>query len=140
MIQLADATPEVGIEALDTDIIFPSKTYEIDFENNKLTGRMIDGLEALRQFVVLALRTSRFSYESYSADFGSELADLIADKEATDALIEMEIPRLIEEALIYDERVESVSDFVIEKKDDSYAVSFTVNSSEGVLNIQEVIN
>lgn len=137
---MADATPEVGIEALDTDFIFPSKTYEIDFENNKLTGRMIDGLEALRQFVILALRTSRFSYESYSADFGSELADLIADKEATDALIEMEIPRLIEEALIFDERVESVLDFVIEKNDDSYTVSFTVNSSEGVLNIQEVIN
>jgi uncharacterized protein (DUF1786 family) len=51
----------------------------------------------------------------------------------------MEIPRLIEEALIYDDRISAVTDFEIEKKDDAFFVSFIVETDEGKLEIEEVI-
>ncbi len=51
----------------------------------------------------------------------------------------MEIPRLIEEALLYDDRILAVTNFEIEKKDDAFIVSFTVEADEGMLEIEEVL-
>lgn len=51
----------------------------------------------------------------------------------------MEIPRLIEEALVYDDRISAVTDFEIEKQGDAFHVSFVVETDEGSLEIEEVI-
>ncbi|HFL0606046.1 TPA: DUF2634 domain-containing protein [Listeria monocytogenes] len=134
------STPEVEIDSADLEEFESiSKTYEIDFVNKRLTGKMIDGLDAIRQFVHLAIQISRFKYPVYSDDYGSELFDLILDEEATEELIENEIPRLISEAIEYDDRIESVDNFIIEKVEDAYYISFDVTTNEGVLEVQEVI-
>ncbi|EAD0692797.1 TPA: DUF2634 domain-containing protein [Listeria monocytogenes] len=134
------STPEIEIDNDDLEAFETiSKTYEIDFVNKKMTGRIIDGLEAIRQFVHLAIQVSRFKYPAYSDDYGSELFDLITDEESTEELIEIEIPRLISEAIEYDDRIEVVDNFVIEKVSGSFHISFDVTTSEGVLEVQEVI-
>ncbi|ENL8761325.1 DUF2634 domain-containing protein [Listeria monocytogenes] len=134
------STPEIEIDNDDLEEFETiSKTYEIDFVNKKMTGRIIDGLEAIRQFVHLAIQVSRFKYPAYSDDYGSELFDLITDEESTEELIENEIPRLISEAIEYDDRIEVVDNFVIEKVSGSFHISFDVTTSEGVLEVQEVI-
>ncbi|MBC2038360.1 DUF2634 domain-containing protein [Listeria marthii] len=134
------STPEIEIDNDDLEEFETiSKTYEIDFVNKKMTGRIIDGLEAIRQFVHLAIQVSRFKYPAYSDDYGSELFDLITDEESTEELIENEIPRLISEAIEYDDRIEVVDNFVIEKVSGSFHISFDVTTSEGVLEAQEVI-
>ncbi|AUS12446.1 phage portal protein [Bacillus subtilis] len=134
-------SPEVEFDDIedDSEVIETSQTYKIDFENGRITNEIITGLEAIKQFVYLSLHTERYAYSVYSHDIGNELQDVLADNETTDAYKKMEIPRLIEEALIYDDRVSSVSDFELEKQGDSFCVSFTVETDEGTLEIEEVL-
>jgi hypothetical protein len=55
------------------------------------------------------------------------------------AFVASELPRVITEALIYDERISEVRDFDIEQQGDSATVSFTVVTIEGDLRLTEVV-
>ena len=46
-------------------IIIP-KEYGIDFNTGQLTGRIVEGIEAIKVWVWLCLRTQRFRYPIYS--------------------------------------------------------------------------
>ncbi|WP_102422790.1 DUF2634 domain-containing protein [Bacillus amyloliquefaciens] len=134
-------SPEIEFEDIedDSEVIETSQTYKIDFENARITNEIITGLEAIKQFVYLSLHTERYAYSVYSHDIGNELQEVLADKETTDAYKKMEIPRLIEEVLIYDDRISAVTDFEIDKQGESFHVSFTVETDEGTLEIEEVL-
>ncbi|PCK20352.1 phage portal protein [Bacillus pumilus] len=135
-------SPEEEIEDMDEDeedVVEPSTTYRIDFETGRLTNEKINGLDAIRQFVYMALRTERYSHAVYSHDVGCEMQEAVSDEESTDEYKEMEIPRLIEEALLVDERIESVQDFEITKEGATFKVVFDVVTDEGTLEIEEVI-
>ncbi|MCU0155681.1 DUF2634 domain-containing protein [Bacillus safensis] len=135
-------SPEEEIEDMDKDeedVVEPSTTYQIDFESGRLTNEKISGLDAIRQFVYMALRTERYSHAVYSHDVGCEVQEAMSDEESTDEYKEMEIPRLIEEALLVDERIESVQDFKITKEGAAFKVIFEVVTDEGTLEIEEVI-
>jgi len=116
-----------------------SVTYAIDFETGRITTSLIDGLEAIKQFVNLSLRTERYAYPVYDHDIGSELREILIDETASDAFKEMEIPRVIEEALVYDDRIDAVTNIDVQKRGDSFFISFTVECVEGIFDVQEVI-
>ena len=42
------------------------KEYEFDFHNNTLTGRLLEGKEALKMWIYKALLTKRYVYPIYS--------------------------------------------------------------------------
>lgn len=134
-------SPEIDIdEAFDDEPeIETLKTYRIDYENMRITNEIIDGIEAIKQFVYMAILTPRYVHPIYSDDYGSEIEELLADNDVTTEFKMMELPRLITEALIYDERIADVTDFNIEHVGDSFHVDFTVHSSEGILEIEEVL-
>lgn len=117
----------------DTDIVIasqPSKTWIID-RNTMQVAYMDDSLEAVRQAVEIALDVERFRWTIYSANFGSELDELIGQDEA---LITAEIPRLVEGALSQDDRIVQVEDYVFTRTGpDSMHVSFTVRTVYGDL-------
>ena len=117
----------------DTDIVIasqPSKTWIID-RSTMQVAYMDDGLEAVRQAVEIALDVERFRWTIYSANFGSELDELVGQDEA---LITAEIPRLVEGALSQDDRVVQVEDYVFTRTGpDSLHVSFTVRTVYGDL-------
>lgn len=117
----------------DTDIVIasqPSKTWIID-RNTMQVACMDEGLEAVRQAVEIALNVERFRWTIYSANFGSELDELVGQDEA---LITAEIPRLVEGALSQDDRVVQVEDYVFTRTGpDSMHVSFTVRTVYGDL-------
>ena len=112
----------------DTDIVIasqPSKTWIID-RNTMQVACMDEGLEAVRQAVEIALDVERFRWTIYSANFGSELDELIGQDEA---LITAEIPRLVEGALSQDDRVVQVDGYTFTRTGpDSMHVSFTVRT------------
>ncbi|MBT2626078.1 DUF2634 domain-containing protein [Bacillus sp. ISL-32] len=134
-------SPEIEFDDIedDSEVIETSRTYRIDFENGRITNELITGLEAVKQFVYMALHTERYSYSVFSHDIGNELQEVLSDNETTDAYKKMEIPRLVEEALIYDDRISSVTEFEIEKSGDRFFVSFIVETDEGTLEIGEVL-
>jgi hypothetical protein len=114
----------------------PSLTYRLDYENGAIGG-FIDGDEALRQFVIKAIQTARFRYLIYDDQYGSELEDLIG-ADVTDAFLNEEIPRVIREALIYDDRIADVRDFVVRRESDRVYVEFTVVKTDGDTLTEEV--
>lgn len=123
--------PEVV--GFDTDIVIasqPSRTWIIDRDTMQVAC-MDEGLEAVRQAVEIALNVERFRWTIYSANFGSELDELVGQDEA---LITAEIPRLVEGALSQDDRVVQVEDYVFTRTGPaSMHVSFTVRTVYGDL-------
>ncbi|MGE6629824.1 DUF2634 domain-containing protein [Bacillus sp. NPDC077027] len=133
-------SPEEEIEEVeDEEEVEPSTTYRIDFDKGRLTNEQISGLDAIRQYIYMTLRTERYAQAIYSHDVGTEIQELMTDEEATDEYKEMEIPRLIEEALLIDERIDHVQDFELIKENDVLTVKFEVVTDEGTLEIEEVI-
>ncbi|MEW4281758.1 DUF2634 domain-containing protein [Priestia megaterium] len=120
---------ELLAETESEEDVQPSKTYKLDFTNGRLGG-FIDEKEALKQAVHKALITARERFLIYTDEYGCELEDLIGSS-VTKAFIETDIPRVIEEALIYDDRIESVNDLIVTALGDTVSISFTVVDSNG---------
>ncbi|MGE6855074.1 DUF2634 domain-containing protein [Bacillus sp. FSL K6-2841] len=133
-------SPEEEIEETEEDEeVETSTTYRIDVETGRLTGETISGIEAIRQFVYMTLRTERYAHPIYSHDIGTEIQELLTDTEATDEYKEMEIPRLLEEALIVDERIDHIEEIEVTKENDSFHVKLAIVTDEGTLEIEEVM-
>lgn len=137
-------SPEVELdEELDTEgedeEISPTKTFKINYETMQITKEEIDGIEAIEQFIHMALRTQRYEHFIYTDDYGSEVDELLSDSEVTEEFKEMELPRLITEALVYDDRIDDVTDFEIVREFNAFRVSFTVHSVDGLIMMEEVL-
>ncbi|MDF2651715.1 MAG: hypothetical protein K0Q73_7520 [Paenibacillus sp.] len=105
----------------------PSKTYQLNPVTNRIVGS-IDGLEAMKQAVYKILQTERFKHLVYSTDYGSELSSLVG---RSSSYIRAELGRRIQEALLQDERINTVEDFKISASGDSALVEFTIVSAYG---------
>lgn len=114
------------------------KTYRIDFISSTISSEIIDYEEAIKQFVYMALRTQRFLHPIYSQDYGSQIVEVIRDKEITEELRLSEIERMVKEALIYDERIEDVTNYESRKDGDRYIASFDVVTVDEVMRMEEV--
>ncbi|MEW9697937.1 DUF2634 domain-containing protein [Paenibacillus sp. SI8] len=114
-----------------TKTVLPSKTYAFDIDSGEVGG-FIDGAEAIRQFIRKTVATARFRFLIYNSEYGSEIEDLIGQDIPLD-LLQAEIPRVLKEALIYDDRITDVSNFVLSREDDKLTVTFDVTTREGVI-------
>ncbi|NGQ95508.1 DUF2634 domain-containing protein [Brevibacillus sp. SYP-B805] len=116
-----------------TPQVQPSKTYALDFETGEVGG-LIDGESAVRQFIRKAIMTARFRFPIYgvSHEYGCELEDLIG-QDLPIELLNAEIPRVITEALMIDDRIQRVYNFDISREGDGLFVSFFVDTAEGTL-------
>jgi hypothetical protein len=111
----------------------PSRTYALDFETGEVGG-IIDGEAAIRQAIRKAIMTARFRYPIYGYEhlYGCELEDLIG-QDLPIELLNAEIPRLISEALLVDDRITDVYNFTITREGDGLYVSFFVDTADGTL-------
>ncbi|NLY46760.1 MAG: DUF2634 domain-containing protein [Tissierella sp.] len=106
----------------------PSFTYSIDFGNNRIV-KNIDGLEAMKQAIYLILNTERYKYLIYDWNYGIELTDLLGKDKA---YVYSEFKRRIREALMADERITDVTDFLFETLNkNTILVRFTVHTIFG---------
>lgn len=107
----------------------PSKTFRIDF-NQYRVGNMTDRKEALKQYITKAILTPRSYYQIYNDYYGCELWDLIG-QDVTDAFIDAEIPRMVREAIEYDDRILTVTDVSVARKGDAIFIVVNVDSVYG---------
>lgn len=113
----------------------PSRTFFINTEANSLGG-VIDGLEAVKQAVMVQLDSLRFAYEIMPADFGSEMDLLIGQQYR---FILAELPRVVREACFRDDRVNSVTVYNIVKQSiDSLSFNVSVSSVVGDFELEGV--
>lgn len=115
----------------------PSKNYKMNVESDTISGTC-DKLEAMKQVVYKILNTERYQYIIYSWNYGIELLDLYGEPTT---YVCPELQRRITEALIQDDRINSVDNFefdLTEKR--TVKVTFTVHTIFGELNDEKVVN
>jgi len=130
--------PEQQVDLTNLEVVSqPSLTYKLDFERKRISGK-IDNEEAIMQLVMKILYTERYAYVIYSSQYGVELDRLIGKDYD---FIVSDLERTITEALLADDRILSITDFVAEQTAiDRMTATFTVNSVVGSVNINtEVI-
>ena len=122
--------PEIKSSLIDEERVErqqPSLTWKLDLEKGKITGKT-DGLEAVKQAVLKSLQTDRFWYEIYTWDYGHELTSLIG---SSPVFVESEAKRIIEEALMIDDRINGIENFTISVNGDQLTINFTVTTIYG---------
>ena len=106
----------------------PSLTYKMHLGGDTVRG-YVDELEAMKQVIYNILSTERYQYIMYSGNYGVELNDLYGEPVS---YVLPELERRITEALTWDERIESVSDFEFDTSNKgSVHVTFTVHTIFG---------
>lgn len=114
----------------------PSLTYTFDQENGRILRAKIDKIDAIKQFCSKALQTVRYAWLIYSFYYGSEVETLVGQNPS---FVRTEVPRMIREALIYDDRITNVTNFVIEEVTDEIRVTFLVSSIFGEFEQQLIV-
>ena len=104
MALVPDTSLDIGgaVVEVQTAEKWPSKTYVMDIEGERIVGTTTDELTAVKQAIYKILNTERYRYLIYSWNYGVELADLFGKPIA---YVLPEIPRRIKEALVADDRI-----------------------------------
>jgi phage baseplate assembly protein W len=110
-------TKDISISTMAT------KTFNV--ENMSLK---VDGIQAVKQACYLILNTRRYDYVIYSWNYGVELDDLVGKPKS---YVFAEIERRVKEALMMDDRIDSVRDFEYESIGNKIYVTFAVNTIYG---------
>ena len=115
----------------------PTKTYQMNAEKVRVRG-YIDGLEAMKQAIYKIILTERYQYVMYSWNYGIELLDLFGEPVS---YICPELERRISEALLWDDRIQSVTDFEFDLSQKGVIhVSFTVHTIFGDVQAEREVN
>lgn len=114
-----------------------SKNYKMHLEQNIVNG-FCDGLEAMQQVIHKILNTERYQHIIYSWNFGIELLDLYGEPVT---YVYPELERRITEALVQDDRIESVDNFEFDTSEKrTVKATFTVHTIFGNVESEKVVN
>ncbi|MCX4298083.1 MAG: DUF2634 domain-containing protein [Lachnospiraceae bacterium] len=127
---------EENIEDLEEETASP-KDYGIDFETGQLTGEIVEGLEAVKVWIWLALQVPRYRHYIYTWDYGGEY-DGVIGQAYTEEYLEAEAYHLTEDCLMVNENIEGISDFNIKIESSTLYVSFTAETLYGNIDINNL--
>jgi hypothetical protein len=106
------------------------KEYGIDFTTGELTGKIVEGNEAVKVWIWNTLHTPRYRHTIFSWDYGNELEDLIGQGYSQE-YIEIEAKRMVEDCLLINENITGIDDFEVSQDADKLSISFTANTLFG---------
>ena len=113
-----------------------SKTYYLNIEKNTIAN-FCDGIEAMKQTIYCILNTERFENLIYSWNYGIELKHLIGENTT---FVIPELERVIQEALLQDDRISEVNNFEFNVEKNSIIVKFTVTTTVGEIQAEKVVS
>jgi len=113
----------------------PSKTFKLNTVKNRIVG-FIDAIEALKQAIFLILSIERYDHIIYSWNYGVELNDLFGKPIP---FVLPEIKRRVTEALVQDDRIDSVDTFKFEVNKGKVLATFTVHSIYGEIETEKEV-
>lgn len=116
----------------------PTHTYKMNLVEKCVKGYTKDDKEGIKQAIYKILSTERYQYIMYSWNYGIELLDLYGEPIS---YVCPELERRITEALVWDDRIESVDhfEFDLSQKGEIY-VTFTVHTIFGDVDAEKVVN
>ena len=122
---------DAEITLADTEVTASSiREYEIDFKNGRLTGRIVEGVDALHVWAYLALKAIRYHWVIYSWYYGAEHFKLIGSSYSEEYL-KSEAQRYIEECLLENEHITGIKDLDVSQIKDKLTVRFTLVTDVG---------
>lgn len=114
-----------------------SKNYKMFFTEKIINGK-VDELEAMKQVIYKILNTERYQYIIYSWNYGIETSDLYGEPIS---YVCPEIERRITEALLQDDRIESIDSFEFDySKKGILIVTFCVHTIYGDIEEERAVN
>jgi hypothetical protein len=122
----------------DSQVVKVPKEYGIDFATGQLTGKIVEGLEAIKVWIWLCMHTERFRHAIYSADYGTSLEQYIGHM-LSEEYINTDCESEISDALLINEYIESIEDFEAVRNSDSLNIYFRVVTKFGSLEVDEVV-
>lgn len=115
----------------------PSKNYKMYFDEEVING-FRDEIEAMKQVIFKILNTERYQYIIYSWNYGIELEDLFGEPVS---YVCPELERRITEALVQDDRIESVDSFSFDlSQKRKVHVTFIVHTVFGDVEAERTVN
>lgn len=120
-----------GLASTITYGLYVDSTSSVDLRS------WVDDLEALSQAIYFRLNTVSGYYPIYSLDYGVDFSDLFGEPSY---YVIPEAERLIEEALLNDERILSVSEFSHVITKGLIELSFKVSTVYGDLSLSQEVN
>ena len=114
----------------DEENLKPYREYEIDPETGRLTGRIIEGTNAILTWVVLTLRSERYKHEIYSWEYGEEFSSMIGNSYDPD-ILQSEVKRMVEEALLVNEHITAIKDLEVAQVKDVLHITFSLETDQG---------
>lgn len=124
------------VTELQTTVDLPIfRELAFDFETGQLKTRggqyyYVEKNEAIKVWIYKALFTSRYTYLAYSTNYGNEIFTLIG-RYLEKQLLYSELRRMIEEALLCNPYITSLSDFDITQEGSKVICNFSVNTIYG---------
>ena len=106
------------------------REYGINFETGQLSGKIVEGYDAILVWTWLALHTPRYRYYIYSEDYGQEYEDLIG-KSYSSELIQSELERMTEECLLENPYITGIENFSCIKEEEKVKISFSLITTLG---------
>lgn len=120
--EIAQVTPEVTASSI--------REYELDFKTGRLTGRIVEGVDALCVWAYLALKAKRYRWVIYSWQYGEEYTNLIGYSFDEDYLYS-EVKRYIEECLFINEHVTGIEDLTVNQVNEMLYIRFRMITDVG---------
>lgn len=115
----------------------PSLTYKMNMDDTVIRG-YTDELEAVKQAVYKIIMTERYQYIMYSWNYGIELMDLYGEPIT---YVCPELKRRISEALLWDDRIQSVDSFEFDFPQKGIVhVTFTAHTFFGDVQAEREVN
>ena len=108
--------------------------YDFEFETGKLTGKILEGKEALQVWIYKTLLTKRYKHIIYSWDYGQDLEEIIGQGYEK-GLIKSEVERRIKDCLLIHPHIKECNNFNIRLQQDQLQVDFIVNTIYGEVDI-----
>nr|DAM81584.1 MAG TPA: Protein of unknown function (DUF2634) [Caudoviricetes sp.] len=125
-----------SIQEDNSQVVKMPKEYSIDFQTGQLTGKIVEGIEAIKVWIWLCLHTERFRHAIYSADYGTSFEQYIGHV-LSDEYINTDCESEITDALLINEYIESIEDFEAVKDGEHLRVSFRAVTKFGSIEVDE---
>ncbi|UEL47360.1 DUF2634 domain-containing protein [Terrisporobacter hibernicus] len=103
--------------------------------NSNGTVEFVEGIEALKIWIYKAIKINRYEHEIYSWDYGCEINELIGESIYSRDHIELESQRYIEECLLINPYINSISFDEIRYENGIVKATFQVDSYYGEVDI-----
>lgn len=120
--EIAQVTPEVTASSI--------REYELDFKTGRLTGRIVEGVDALCVWAYIALKAKRYRWVIYSWQYGEEYTNLIGYSFDEDYLYS-EVKRYIEECLFINEHITGIEDLTVNQVNEMLYIRFRMITDVG---------